>query len=67
MSATATSNKRRSIWDATIGDQVQSSAPAHYNARGVITAILSGGRAEVRLRSGQVAVITLPDLDLLNP
>jgi len=60
-------NKRRSIWDARTGDQVQSSAKAHYNARGEIIAFLSGGRAEVRLRSGQVALIPLPDLDLLNP
>lgn len=64
---TATTTKRRTIWEAVIGDQVQSSAAKHYNARGVITAILTGGRAEVRLRDGQVVTITLPDLDLLNP
>ena len=66
MNATATP-KRRSIWDATVGDHVQSTAPKHYNARGVITNLLSGGRAEVRLRSGELAIIVLPDLDLINP
>lgn len=57
--------KLRSIWSASIGEQVLSQSKSTYGLRGEITAFLGGGRAEVRLNNGSTVIIPLPDLELL--